>query len=429
MKSNHLPKIQFGSILFFQLVSFGTIFFTGCSSSDLPKKNSAGPSVVTGTIFEAPLEFDAGENPLGIVSGDFNGDNKKDFVVASSRKQNAITSTEDGTLTLFQNNSSSSNRFPFTSSTITPATAEWRQDIVSTDFNGDNKTDLVVTHTDQDKIKLLRNDGTANFSDNGSVTVDNIPLNLISGDWNSDNQTDLAVVNRDHSTISILQNNSGVFSVSQTLHVSEHPIKIASGDWDGDSDSDLAVLSRDSTLVQVWLNGGTGSFSKQSTTYKVGSLPVSMISGDWNCDGKQDLAVSNSGESTLSLIYGKGTGDFDKPVTISSGRGPGTLAAADFDNDNKMDFVVGHNFLVTTSGDSLLTGDFSLTLSDATSSTGYATQTSFAATLSKDGSPPAAFVISDVNNDSKLDILVTLPVSKKLSVLSGKQYSGKLSCP
>ena len=154
-----------------------------------------------------------------------------------------------------------------------------------------------------------------------------------------------------------------------------------------------------------------------------------MISGDWNCDGKQDLAVSNSGDSTISLIYGKGTGDFEIPVTIISGRGPGTLAAADFDNDNKMDFVVGHNFLVTTSGASLLTGDFSLTLSDATSRTGYASPTSFAATLSKDGAPPAAFVISDVNNDSKLDVLVTLPVSKKLAVFPGKQYSGKLSCP
>ena len=429
MKSNPLPKIQFWSILLFLLVCFVTIFFAGCSSSDLPGQNSAGPSVVTGTVFEAPLEFDAGENPLGIVAGDFNGDNKTDFVVASSRKQNGISTTEDGTLTLFQNNSSFSSRFPFTSSTITPATAEWRQDMVSADFTGDNQIDLVVTHTDQDKIKLLHNDGTVNFSDNGSVTVGDMPLNLVSGDWNSDNQTDLAVVNRDDSSVSILQNSSGVFSVSQTLSVSEHPIKIASGDWDGDTDSDLAVLLRDSTLVQVWLNGGTGSFSKQSTTYTVGSLPVSMISGDWNCDGKQDLAVSNSGDSTLSLIYGKGTGDFDIPVTISSGRGPGTLAAADFDNDNKMDFVVGHNFLVTTSGASLLTGDFSLTLSDATSSTGYASPTSFAATLSKEGAPPAAFVISDVDNDSKLDVLVTLPVSKKLAVLSGKQYSGKLSCP
>ena len=429
MSSNQFPENYLWYIFSFLLVSFGTALFAGCNSSDLPTKNDTGPSVVSGTVFESPLEFDAGDNPLGITFADFNDDNKTDYIVASSRKQNGISTTEDGTLTLFQKNSSSSSRFPFTSSTITPATAEWRQDVISADFNGDNKTDLVVTHTGEDKIKLLRNDGSANFTDNGSVTVGDVPINLISGDWNSDNQTDLAVVNRDNSSVSILQNSSGVFSISQTLSVSAHPIQIAGGDWDSDNDTDLAVLLRDNTLVQIWLNGGTGTFSKQTTTYTVGSLPMGMISGDWNCDGKQDLAVSNSGDNTLSLIYGKGTGEFETPVTISSGRGPGPLAAADFDNDSKMDFVVGHHFLVSTNGVSLLTGDFSLTLSDTSSSTGYGSATSFAATTEKDGSAPAAIVISDVDNDSKLDILITLPVSKKLAVLSGKLYSGNLSCP
>jgi len=91
--------------------------------------------------------------------------------------------------------------------------------------------------------------------------------------------------------------------------------------------------------------------------------------------------------------------------------------------------VVGHQFLVSTSGFSLLTGDFSLTLSDNTSSTGYATPVSFAAGLAKNGASPAELVIYDVDNDSKLDVLIALPISKKLAVLSGKQYFGNLSCP
>ena len=429
MNAKYYSSLNLRMVILLFLVSSGTFFLVACRSTDLATESSVGPSSVSGTVFEAVVEYDAGENPLGITFGDFNGDNKTDIVVTSPRKQDGISTTEDGSMTLFLNNSSSSSSFPYTASTITPATAEWRQDVISGDFTGDNITDLVVTHTDQDKIKLLRNDGSATFTDNGSLTVGDVPLKLLSGDWNSDNQTDLAVINRDNSSVSILQNSSGVFSVSQTLSVSAHPIQIASADWDGDNDADLAVLSRDSTLVQIWLNSGSGTFSAQSTTYTVGSLPIDMISGDWNCDAKQDLAVSNYGDSTLSLIYGNGTGDFDSPLTISSRSGPRTLAAADFDNDSKMDFVAGHNFQVSTSGVSLLTGDFSLTLSDNTSSTGYASPVSFAASLAADGAAPADLAISDVDNDSKLDLLITLPVSKKIALLSGKQYSGNLSCP
>ena len=429
MNTKLFPSLNLRTVILLFLVSSGTFFTAACSSTDLPTESSIVPSSVSGTVFEAVVEYDAGENPLGITFGDFNGDNNTDIVVTSPRLQDGISTTADGSMTLFLYNSSATSSFPYTSSTITPATAEWRQDVISADFTGDNITDLVVTQTDQDQIKLLSNDGSATFTDNGSLTVGDVPLKLLSGDWNSDNQTDLAVVNRDNSSISILRNSSGVFAISQTLSVSAHPIQIVSADWDGDNDTDLAVLSRDSTLVQIWLNSGSGTFSAQSTTYTVGSLPIDMISGDWNCDAKQDLAVSNYGDSTLSLIYGNGTGDFDSPLTISSRSGPRTLAAADFDNDSKMDFVAGHNFQVSTSGVSLLTGDFSLTLSDNTSSTGYASPVSFAASLAADGSAPADLAISYVDNDSKLDLLITLPVSKKIALLSGKQYSGNLSCP
>ena len=154
-----------------------------------------------------------------------------------------------------------------------------------------------------------------------------------------------------------------------------------------------------------------------------------MITGDWNCDGNPDLAVSNTGDDTLSLIYGKGNGNFASHVAINSGRGPGTMASADFNHDKKMDFVVGHRFLVSTPGVSLLTGDFSLTLSDTSSATGYVSSVSFAVTTEEDGATPAEIVIIDADNDSKLDLLITLPLAKKLAVLFGKKYSGKLTCP
>lgn len=428
MRNNSYLVKYYWIISLWFFLGVGIVFY-GCSSSDSPFQSSTGPSNVSGTVFETPLEFDSGENPLSIATGDFNGDNETDIVISSSRKQDGISTTGDGTLILFQNTSSSSSRFPFVSSTITPSTEEWRQDILSIDYSGDNITDLVVTQSDEDKIKFLLNDGSANFSDNGSIEVGDVPLRIISGEWNNDNQTDLAVVNRDNSSVSILQNINGVFSVSQTLSVGERPIRTVSGDWDADSDDDLAVLLRDSSKVQIWLNNGAGSFTEQATSYAVGSSPIDMITGDWDCDDNLDIAVSNSGDDTISLIYGEGNGTFAEEVAINSGRGPGSMASADFNNDNKMDFVIGHRFLVSTPGVSLLTGDFSLTLSDTSLSTGYSSSVSFAATTVEDGAPPAEIVIIDADNDSKLDLLISLPIAKKLAVLFGKQYTGMLTCP
>ena len=116
MSNNQFSENYLWHIFSFLLVSFGTLLFAGCNSSDSPTKNNTGPSVVSGTVFESPLEFDAGENPLGITFADFNDDNKTDYIVASSRKQNGISTTEDGTLTLFQK-----TRHPAVASHLHPA--------------------------------------------------------------------------------------------------------------------------------------------------------------------------------------------------------------------------------------------------------------------------------------------------------------------
>ena len=56
---------------------FWNNFFASCNSSESTTQSITGPSNISGTVFEVPLEFDAGENPLSIAEGDLNGDNKK----------------------------------------------------------------------------------------------------------------------------------------------------------------------------------------------------------------------------------------------------------------------------------------------------------------------------------------------------------------
>ncbi|GIT62681.1 MAG: hypothetical protein Ct9H300mP21_02270 [Pseudomonadota bacterium] len=121
------------------------------------------------------MEFDAGENPIGIPLR-ISMMTTKQIILWSVPKQNGISTPEDGTLTLFKKNSSSSSRFPLYIQYHHSCYRRMEAGCYFTDFNGDNKTDLVSTHTGEDKIKLLRNDGSANFTDNGSVTVGDVPI-------------------------------------------------------------------------------------------------------------------------------------------------------------------------------------------------------------------------------------------------------------
>ena len=109
MNTKYFSSLNLRMIILFFLVSSGTFFFAACRSTDLSTESSVGPSSISGTVFEAVVEYDAGENPLGITFGDFNGDNKTDIVVTSPRKQDGISTTEDGSMTLFLNNSSYSS--------------------------------------------------------------------------------------------------------------------------------------------------------------------------------------------------------------------------------------------------------------------------------------------------------------------------------
>ncbi len=426
------PAIQYTTTAIWIIVVLLLLQFSGCNSTSLSEDSSSSPSSVSGTVFENPLEYDAGGNPTTMVEGDWDSDNLTDLMLVNPRKQSGTLSTENGALTRFLRQSSGA--FLFTDkSELKPATAQWRQHLLAADFTGDNQTDLVVTLTGQDNITLLLN-SAGTFSDNSSTSVGDVPVHLAAGDWNSDNYTDISVVNRGGATVSILlnDNGSGAFTTSQTLTVGATPLKAVTGDWDKDSDTDLAVLSSADNQIGIWINTG-GSFSKNaSQPAQTGDSPRDLISGDWNCDDLLDLAASNFGSNTLSLYYGNGDGTFSGPSSLVTGIGPVSIDTADFNQDNLSDFVVAHRFFFSTSSMSHLTGDFGLLLSQSKNGSGqvsYADVALFASTTAPDGSPPADVKIMQADNDSKLDVLLTLPVHQKLSVLSGKTYSGQLVCP
>ena len=78
-----------------------------------------------------------------------------------------------------------------------------------------------------------------------------------------------------------------------------------------------------------------------------------------------------------------------------------------------------------------MTGDIGILLSESVRNDQvvYTSETRLAATTESLGTPPADILIQDLDQDSKLDLLVSLPINQKLAVLSGKNYTGSLNCP
>ena len=125
MNTNLFSSLNLRTVILLFLVSSGTIYTAACSSTDLPTESSIVPSSVSETVFEAVVEYDAGENPLGITFGDFNGDNKQDIVVTSPRKQDGLLTTADGSKNPVNNKNHYSRTFSGTYPTRTYPTGTY----------------------------------------------------------------------------------------------------------------------------------------------------------------------------------------------------------------------------------------------------------------------------------------------------------------
>jgi hypothetical protein len=76
------------------------------------------------------------------------------------------------------------------------------------------------------------------------------------------------------------------------------------------------------------------------TDYSVASDPAVLAAADFNEDGKLDLVVASGLANVVCVLLGNGDGTFQQPVEYAAGTGPSGLAIADFNGDGKLDLAV-----------------------------------------------------------------------------------------
>jgi hypothetical protein len=290
----------------------------------------------------------AGAIPTAVVTGDFNGDGKLDWVVANGG---------DNSLYLYFGNGDGTAQLPI----ILRLSGRSPVGLATADLNGDGKLDLVVIEADTQSIGILLGNGDGTFqAENELVGLPTTPLCVAVADVNKDGKLDLIVgVSSNNGNVpgpfGVLLGNGGggfgapIFAPNGNGLVDQNGYTVSVADVNGDGIPDVLSTGADSLggSAQIYIGKGDGTFTAGQTLEQgaaMGGFFIdSGILADMNGDGCPDGVVGNNA-SVVHIYPGDCKGNFDTTLNYQIyGMGDAVfgLAVADLNGDGLPDLVTG----------------------------------------------------------------------------------------
>lgn len=269
------------------------------------------------------------------------------------------------------------------------------------DFDGDGRSDLVITHTSDDRVALLLGTDTG-FSDAGDLFATDAPQTPVVADVDGDGADDV-VLSDATSVVALLGDGAGAFPRSVTIPIGTTLSSRVAGDFDEDGLPDFVLRPTAAAIVQVVFGDPAGLRGPVEIPVP-GGVSNLEFTIDWDGDGHLDVVATDSNNRTaIEILFGDGTGGFPRSRGIRLdpvlGTEVGTIRRDDVDGDGEVDLVVQSGAVT-----SVLRGEGGRAFSRGGAFSTLSNAALRLADCDEDGLPD--FVVSSIEGDS---IAVVIP--------------------
>jgi hypothetical protein len=401
--------------------NYVTDVFSDLDGDGHPDFVSTGPHSVyisygsASGAFSAPVLNTVGTNLYTSTTADFDGDGLPDVLTIGIPGINVLQGKGDGTFAAPVPVSLPSG-YSLTSSSYANSV------LLTGDFNGDGKKDFLVPVGVFSSNLLFLGNGDGSFAPGTTVSAQTLPSTVgstggsVVADVNGDRKDDIVQVQKTSISVYLSQGDGTFRLVSSPFpNSNNYNTAIAFTDLNGDGIVDAVVSFSGSAIV---LTGkGDGSFITTNTTLTVPTIPGITLQtnvfpvlavGDFDGDGKPDVALMGQYVSVGTIF----TTQYASAVWVYYGNGDGTFSqpasAGQFLDNNYFHLAAG---VLTESGrsDLIVAGDtfFTPVASPLTVVTSLAGRSFRAPVYFVGGEPIDSIHLADFNHDGKLDLMLS----------------------